>query len=130
MRLFAALALVGLAAACAAPQDMTMQGLAGPGNTAALNAAVACRLDDALALAQGASNTPRPSERLFSQFAQAAILTELGRTGEAAAAIDVATADPQMNPEGAPRAEMQAAADALAQTIGRQRQAATGSAEC
>lgn len=131
MRFAAALTAAALLlAACSGPTDMTMSGLAGPGNTAALNAAVACRNDDALALAKGAANTDEPSEELFSQFLQAALHTEAGEDRLAAQAIQTATDDPQMNPDARSAESMAEGATAVLAAIRAQREAATGSPDC
>ena len=132
MRTTAALtaAALTLAACAGGPSEPTLTGLAGPGNTAALQAAVACRTDDALALAKGAANTDSPQEELFSQFLQAALYTETGRETEAAQAIQTATDDPAMNPDGRSAEAMAEGATALLATIRQQRAAATGSPDC
>jgi len=133
MRVLAALAATALLAACAGgpePQSSRLTQIAGPANAAALEAAAACNNDEALALARGAAEDAPADERLFSQFIQAALLREMGDEPGAAAAIDTAAQDPEMNPEGRTREQIAQGETAIAQMLARQRTAATGSATC
>lgn len=130
MRTLALLALgLGLAA-CSSPQNDNLATMVGAGNAAAVQAAAACDFDEALTLAQRETGSSRAETRLFSQFTQAAIYTETGEADKAAAAVDLATSDAGMNPEGASRAEMQQGADALLQMVKGRRLESTGSPTC
>jgi hypothetical protein len=129
------LAAIGLAllqpACSASSQPLTLGALAGPGNVAALEAAVDCRLDDALRLAGLQGRAERPTYRLFSRFVQSAVYTELGEPARAAALIDEVTAGPHMNPDGATsRSGMQNSADAMLEAIRERRAEKTGNRLC
>ncbi len=127
-----AFGLALLLVACGASTErFTLGAMAGPGNVEAVDAAVDCRFDDALRLAQAEARAETPTYQLFSRYVQAAVYTELGEPARAAAMIDEATADPRMNPDGASsREDMQDAADAVLEAIRRQRAETTGRRLC
>ena len=126
--LAAGAALLALSACDA--QQFTMSNLAGPGNVAAMDAAVACDFNRALGLAEGAKSSGG-SQRLFSHYVQYAVYTETGRSADAARAIDAATNDPETNPGGdTSRQEMVDAGDALLESVRSRREEATGSRAC
>lgn len=130
MRYLIPFACVAALSACASSSPSSFASMVGAGNTAALDAAVACNMDEALQLAKREANSSRPEVQLVSQFSQAAIYTDLGQTEQAAAAVDLATSDKGMNPNGASRSDMQQGADALLQAIQGRRTEATGSPSC
>ena len=129
---FAALGLVVVLAACGASTErFTLGAMAGQGNLAAMDAAGACRFDDALRLARAEARAETPTYQLFSRYVQSAVYTELGEPARAAAMVDEATADPRMNPDGASsRQDMQDAADAILEAIREQRAQDTGNRLC
>lgn len=129
---FAALGLVVVLAACGASTErFTLGAMAGQGNLAAMDAAVACRFDDALRLARAEARAETPTYQLFSRYVQSAVYTELGEPARARSMVDEATADPRMNPDGSSsRQDMQDAADAVLEAIRAQRADATGKRLC
>lgn len=128
-RAAAALALLALAA-CGGPADFTLSNLAGPTNIAAIDAAAACRNDEALRLTSTEMASANPPRRLMAHFTQAAIYADLGRQGDANRVLAAAAADPEMNPQATPRPEFDEPAGALLTAIREKRTEATGSATC
>ncbi|MCA8878906.1 MAG: hypothetical protein KDA73_02900 [Rhodobacteraceae bacterium] len=125
-----ALLMVTPAAAPAQSQEQAFAKLAGKTNMAAIQAAASCRTDEAMALAQKAAKSRQPGERLFAEFAQAAVYTEAGQSRQADAILDAVTRDKTLNPDGASRAQMQQGADALLETIRGLRQSTIGRRRC
>ena len=120
-----------LAACGQSMERFTLDALAGPGNVEAVDRAIACDFDGALAAANREARAENPSRQLFTRFIRHAVYTETGRPALAARAIDEAHADPRMNPDrGTSRAEMQESADGVLDAIRAQRAADTGSARC
>jgi hypothetical protein len=118
------------AAACAPANEFTLSKLAGPTNMAAIEAAADCNTDTALALARTQSTASESTYRLMSTYAQAAILTDTGRSGEANSLLASAAKDPQLNPNGAAPADFDDGAVALLQAIRDKRQDMTGKQTC
>lgn len=128
----AALGVAFLVSACGASSErFTLRAMAGPGNAEALQAAIDCRFDDALRLAEGEADAETSTYQLFSRYVQSAVYTERGEPARAAALIDEATADPRMNPDGAStREDMQEAADGVLAAIRAQRAEEIGQRSC
>ena len=120
-----------LAACGESVRRFTLDALAGPGNVEAVNRAVGCDFDAALAAADREARAENPSRQLFTRFLRYAVHTETGRPARAARAVDEAYADPRMNPgRGTSRAKMQESADGVLEAIRAQRAEDTGSARC
>lgn len=126
----AALVTIGAVTLSLSACAFTMTNLAGPGNVAAMDAAVACDFNRALRLAEGA----RPnggSETLFSYYVDYAVYTETGQSSAAADAIDQATRDPRSNPDPAlSRRDILEGGEAILSGVRSRRVEATGSEIC
>lgn len=125
-----AAATIGAAALALSGCAFSLSGLAGPGNVAAMDAAVACDFDQALSLA-AEERSSGGSETLFSYYVDYAVYTETGRSSDANKAIDDATRDPRSNPEPfSSRQEILDGGNAVLAGIRGRRAEATGSEAC
>lgn len=127
-----ALVMLGLAlSACAGADRFTLGALAGPGNVEAVDAAVACRFDAALAASNREAFAENPSRQLFTRFLRYAVYTETGRRDLAERALDEAYADPGMNPDRATsRVEMRESGEGVLEAIRAQRAEDNGTRQC